>query len=47
MAVYNVFGRWLKTIVARGECVGHALSSHLKTTLVEAPEGAPAGRREA
>jgi biopolymer transport protein ExbB len=49
VAAYNVFGRWLKTIVARGECIGHALSSHLKTTLVEAPEGgaAPASVREA
>jgi biopolymer transport protein ExbB len=37
VAVYNVFGRWLKNIVARGECIGHALSSHLKTTLPEAP----------
>jgi biopolymer transport protein ExbB len=32
VAVYNLFSRWLKTIVARGECVGHALASHLKTT---------------
>ena len=32
VAVYNVFGRWLKNIVAGGECVGHALASHLKTT---------------
>ena len=31
VAVNNVFGRWLKTIIARGECVGHALASHLKT----------------
>jgi biopolymer transport protein ExbB len=38
VAVYNVFGRWLKTIVARGECLGHALSSHLKTIV---PEAAP------
>jgi biopolymer transport protein ExbB/TolQ len=31
VAVYNLFGRWVKTIVARGECIGHALASHLKT----------------
>jgi biopolymer transport protein ExbB len=31
VAVNNVFGRWLKTIVARSEAVGHALVSYLKT----------------
>ncbi|HEY0707675.1 MAG TPA: MotA/TolQ/ExbB proton channel family protein [Polyangia bacterium] len=31
VAVHNVFGRWLKTIVTRSECLGHALASHLKT----------------
>lgn len=31
VAVYNAFGRWLKTIVARSEAVGHALASHLKS----------------
>jgi biopolymer transport protein ExbB len=31
VAVYNVFGRWLKNIVARAECVGHALASLLKS----------------
>jgi biopolymer transport protein ExbB len=30
VAVYNVFARWLKTIAARGEALGHALQSHLK-----------------
>jgi biopolymer transport protein ExbB len=35
----NAFGRWLKTILARGECLGHALASHLKTI---APEPSPA-----
>jgi biopolymer transport protein ExbB/TolQ len=35
VAVYNLFTRWLKTIVAHGECVGHALASHLKTTGVD------------
>jgi biopolymer transport protein ExbB len=33
VAVNNVFGRWLKTIIARGECVGHALASHLKSAV--------------
>lgn len=37
VAVYNVFGRWLKNIVARAECVGHALSSQLKTVTAEPP----------
>jgi biopolymer transport protein ExbB len=37
VAVNNVFGRWLKTIIARGECVGHALASHLKTVSPEQP----------
>jgi biopolymer transport protein ExbB len=37
VAVNNVFGRWLKTIIARGQCVGHALASHLKTVGVDAP----------
>jgi biopolymer transport protein ExbB len=31
VAIYNVFARWLKTIAARGEVLGHALASHLKT----------------
>jgi biopolymer transport protein ExbB/TolQ len=30
VAVHNLFGRWLKTIVTRAECVGLALSSHLR-----------------
>jgi biopolymer transport protein ExbB len=37
VAVNNVFGRWLKTIIARGEVVGHALSSHLKTVPADLP----------
>ena len=35
VAANNVFGRWLKTILARGECIGHALASHLKTVGAE------------
>jgi biopolymer transport protein ExbB len=35
VAVHNVFGRWLKTIVARSECIGHALASHLKSLPVD------------
>jgi biopolymer transport protein ExbB/TolQ len=31
VAVHNAFGRWLKTIVMRSECIGHALASHLKS----------------
>ena len=42
VAMNNVFGRWLKTILARGECIGHALASHLKTVAPEAPEGSQA-----
>jgi biopolymer transport protein ExbB len=45
VAVNNVFGRWLKTIVARGECVGHALASHLKSLAPEAT--APSAERSA
>jgi biopolymer transport protein ExbB len=37
VAVNNVFGRWLKTIIARGEVIGHALASHLKTIDPAAP----------
>jgi biopolymer transport protein ExbB len=39
VAVYNIFGRWLRTIVARSECIGHALASHLKSVFPES--GAP------
>jgi biopolymer transport protein ExbB len=35
VAVYNIFGRWLRTIVARSECIGHALASHLKSVYPE------------
>jgi biopolymer transport protein ExbB/TolQ len=38
VAVFNVFGRWLKTIIARSESLGHALASHLKSA---APAGSP------
>jgi biopolymer transport protein ExbB/TolQ len=31
VAVHNAFGRWLKTILTRSECVGHALASHLQS----------------
>jgi biopolymer transport protein ExbB len=42
VAMNNVFGRWLKTILARGECIGHALASHLKTVVPEpAPTASP------
>ena len=30
VAMFNVFGRWLKTIVARGEVLGDALAAHLE-----------------
>jgi biopolymer transport protein ExbB len=40
VAMNNVFGRWLKTIIARGEVIGHALASHLKT--VDAAPSLPA-----
>ncbi len=32
VAMHNVFGRWLKTITARSECIGHAVVSFLKST---------------
>lgn len=38
VATYNAFGRWLKTIIARAESLGHALSSHLKSLPPEAAE---------
>jgi biopolymer transport protein ExbB len=45
VAVHNAFGRWLKTIVARSECIGHALASHLKTVTAEpALESPPPAR---
>ena len=37
VAMNNVFGRWLKTIIARGEVIGHGLASHLKTVEPPAP----------
>ena len=45
VAVYNIFGRWLKTIVARSECIGHALASHLKSVFPEAAPRAGGGDR--
>jgi biopolymer transport protein ExbB len=46
VAIHNVFGRWLKTIIARSECIGHALSSCLKAVssdpTVVPPAGVPA-----
>jgi biopolymer transport protein ExbB len=42
VAINNLFGRWLKTIIARAEVIGHALASHLKTVAPEAPPAAPA-----
>ena len=41
VAVNNVFGRWLKTIIARGEVVGHALASHLKSVPADAAVAQP------
>jgi biopolymer transport protein ExbB len=38
VAVHNAFGRWLKTIIARSECVGHALASHLKSVTPDGPQ---------
>ncbi len=43
VAVYNIFQRWLKTIVARGEVLGHALASHLKAVPEEGGEPHPVG----
>jgi biopolymer transport protein ExbB len=43
VAVYNIFGRWLRTIVARSECLGHALASHLKSVLPEPGAARPSG----
>jgi biopolymer transport protein ExbB/TolQ len=38
VALHNAFGRWLQTIVARGEALGHCVTSHLKSyESVEAP----------
>jgi biopolymer transport protein ExbB len=37
VAMHNVFGRWLKTIVARSEALGHALASTLKSTTPDGP----------
>lgn len=31
VAAYNTFGRWLKTVIARSEAVGYALTSYLKS----------------
>lgn len=31
VAVYNAYGRWLRTISGRAESLGHALVSHLKS----------------
>jgi len=39
VAVYNGFGRWLKTIIARSEVIGYALASHLKTVVAEVDSG--------
>ena len=47
VAVNNIFGRWLKTIVARSECIGHALASHLKSVSPEAALPATAVAAEA
>jgi biopolymer transport protein ExbB len=41
VAINNVFGRWLKTIIARGEVVGHALASHLKSVPADAAVARP------
>jgi biopolymer transport protein ExbB len=41
VAMFNVFGRALKTIVARSESLGHALASHLKSVAASEPPSAP------
>jgi biopolymer transport protein ExbB len=38
VAVNNAFSRWLKTITARGEVLGHALAAHLKALPAETEE---------
>jgi biopolymer transport protein ExbB len=38
VAIYNVYVRWLKTITIRGEVLGHALASHLKSLPSDQPE---------
>jgi biopolymer transport protein ExbB len=38
VAVNNFFVRWLKTITARGEVLGHALAAHLKSLPAESEE---------
>lgn len=43
VAVFNGFGRWLKTIMARGEALGLALSSHLTSVPAEAEHKEPTG----
>lgn len=41
VAVNNFFARWLKTITARGEVLGHALAAHLKAIPPETEEPRP------
>lgn len=40
VAVFNAFGRWLKTIIGRSEALGHALAAHLKALPPEPGEQA-------
>jgi biopolymer transport protein ExbB len=35
VAMFNVYGRWLKTIAARGEVLGDALAAHLESVPAE------------
>jgi biopolymer transport protein ExbB len=42
VAMFNVYGRALKTIVARSESLGHALASHLKSAAPGEPAPAVA-----
>lgn len=48
VAVYNAYGRWLRTISSRAESLGHSLISHLKTIPPESADAtgprAAAGR---
>lgn len=44
VAIYNVFARWLKTIVSRSEALGLALASHLNSVTGDDTTPAPLSR---
>lgn len=44
VAMFNVFGRWLKTIASRGEVLGDALAAHLEAAPEEAPKAKAASK---